>query len=254
MQKTNFSEAVEEIFENPHSLLFKKQLSKYEYPFILAVTGAGDCDGEDYYYVIKSQLEFKQFLLRKVITNKMFASYDDGNGMEIEEIKTDLSYTDWSDDAENGCRIDIYKTYPELMDKEIISIVEYGSSRCYNESDKNHRLLEGDLVPTHTCQHWHLNEELPKQEDDNVVYMMTARCYTSDDQAPTIKSDDFLDFLEKNDITFCLIRWVVEESSYNGSLFAFRGKRDALKLLVDTQYTHFSSIEIDSMMSNLQII
>jgi hypothetical protein len=134
------------------SKIFGMEAKSLKFPFVLATTGTGDEDGfYDYAWKINSLEDLRKFIVSGTVTSKMFPGpdfeYTDEN-----DVAEQLAEDSWIDDFSNGIRVDIYKDEKAMRDAEKISEEDWGIVDDYDEPDRDHRLIEGDLVPVHTME------------------------------------------------------------------------------------------------------
>ena len=147
------------------------------YPFVLAVSGAGDDFGNNGAWLIKSKEDFMRWIVKVSTGNKVFPDLSGEGYMEeedfdyfeedqIEEIKKQLTDYSDSDEYSNGYRVDFFKNEEE-MDKHARETVkcqdcdgtgEYDDEECdscdgsgesthYEEEHDNHAVIDGDYFP-----------------------------------------------------------------------------------------------------------
>lgn len=134
------------------STIFGENAKTLKFPLILATTGAGDEDGFfDDAWKISSLKELRRWLIEGHMKSKMFPGIHGGYDT-AEEIADELAEYVWRDDFSNAIRVDMYPDEEAMIDAEESSEEKWGSADDYDEEgkDKDHRLIDGDLVPTHS--------------------------------------------------------------------------------------------------------
>lgn len=118
----------------------------FSFPFIITVTGWGDCLGYLKAWKINSIDEFKSFFKNDNFDEKVCPTFDSDYD-NINDLVEQLSQDMFTDDYGNGVIVNIFKTMDEMKSKEKESRDSYGKKL---RSDLDYEIEDGDYFPTHT--------------------------------------------------------------------------------------------------------